>query len=197
MAHQLAEYLQAEHTAKRAADRAAARDAASNLITRLWEARDHWPRGWPPAGASKLRNLLEPRERYSSSRADSDSAEEPWLRTYQQLQQVQQDEQRTWVYAAAAELDLDAIEAAVEAGDTAGGGDDVEYLKDMLSLRKRSDAWFAEHAQKGEKVTRRSHRVQIVQRVLAQIANERAQLIERSVAEARSYRRRRRTTGDV
>lgn len=192
MAHQLAEYLKSERDAESESERTVAREAASSLIIRLWQARSHWPSGWPPPEASKLKQLLEdpaPRwERVSSAGASG----EPWWDAVSDIEELHREEMRIYLYGAIAELDIDAIGAALDAANRldAADGDDLAFMRTALELRGSTDAWFAEHAQPRENPSRRAHRARIIEREIAKIDKRRHDMLRRATAHARSYRRR-------
>ena len=191
MAHQLAEYLKTERESTRESERNKAREAATSLIPRLWEVRNHWPHGWPPPEASRLLHLLEPPARPARSRSDDPTPTEPWWSTAPELMELQREELMLWLFGAIVELDLDGIKAATRAAESVhDADDDLTFLGAQIDFRASADRWFAEHAQAGENVARRAHRAQIIERELVKITKKRDDLIRRSLAGARSYRHR-------
>jgi hypothetical protein len=197
MAHQLAEFIQTERDAASESERLAARSAASDLIPRLWEARRHWPSGWPPPEASKLRQLLEQLEPNSLRGSRPDVEGEPWWDALSEIQELHREEMRIYLHGAIAELEITAIAAALAAAHDidATTEEDLEFMRTAVELRGSTDEWFVEHAQHGEKPTRRSHRAQIIEREIANIDERRHHLLGRAVAYAGSYRRKRSKTG--
>jgi hypothetical protein len=73
LAHRLAEHMQRAERARTKREREEARDAAALLITRLWETRGGWSRGWPPAALEMLEQAFGPFER----RREEESTEQP------------------------------------------------------------------------------------------------------------------------
>jgi hypothetical protein len=191
MAHQLAEYLKTEHESENESERATARQAATDLIIRLWQARSHWPGGWPPPEASKLGQLLEDQEPRWQRVSRTGQGNEPWWGAVSELHDLQQQELRICLFGAIAELDTDAIRTALDVAARLRNDDDddLAFMERQLDLRSATDQWFAEHAQPGEMPSRRSHRAQIIERELERIDARRHDLIRSAGKHARSYRR--------
>jgi len=192
MAHQLAHYLKVEREAESEPDRVAARNAAADLIRKLWHARRHWPYGWPPAEVSKLRELLEDLEPLPQRELPSVDDARPWLGAILEIQELQREEVALYRHGAIAELDMDTIAALISVADNLDTSDEVDlrFMRSAVQLRATTNEWFTEHAEPGEKPDRRSHRAQIIERELAGIDERRRDLLGRAGAYARSYRRR-------
>ena len=169
--------------------------AAAALVPQLWRARAGWPWGWPPDAVKEFvegvraahgRPLEEPRSSL------------PWLASLPELQALHGEESEIWLYGALLELDASPLRAALDAAPASDAdADDVAKISWQLRTREEAERWFAEHAEQGERTTRRADRARILDRALGEIAQQRAALVKRALADARRGQRRTRSSGSA
>lgn len=152
------------------------RAAAAALVPQPWAARAGWPWGWPPDAvkefvegvrAARVRPLENPR------------LSPPWLATLPELDALQAEERELWIFGALLELDAKPLQAAIGAApESDADADDVATIRWQLRQREEAEQWLAEHAEEGERTTRRADRALIFDRLLGDIADRRAAVIK-------------------
>jgi hypothetical protein len=189
VAHQLAEHMQAAETADDPAERGAAREAAALLIAQLWRARGGWPQGWPPDAVQRFTHGV--RHAVAQNHEEEIVQLPPWLSTLAEHAVLQWEERVAWTNAALLELGDDQLRQALEAApDPAPEPADIGGISWQLSRYEKAEEWIADYAQEGEDPSRRKDRAEILGRVLTDISERRASLIERTLKDARRGQRR-------
>lgn len=133
MAHRIAELLDVSENARRKGDRESAARHIEGLVLRVWEARSHWPNGWPPETAARIVELLG--ERYPRS-GEQHASSSPWLHALQRLERVQWREKRILFEAALADLDLGDERRALERFGDVLGDNELEFLNRLASAQE-------------------------------------------------------------
>jgi len=192
IAHRLAEHLHEAENAAEPDQREAARAAAAVLVPQLWCARAGWPRGWPPDTA---KDFLEAIDTARTRQLDKPRSSLPWLATFGELEELRQAERKLWLYGALLELDASSLQAALDAApESDADADDIANLRWQLTRREEAEQWLAEHAQPADRTTRRVDRARALGRALAEVAEQRAVLVKRTLAQARRGQRRTRSS---
>jgi hypothetical protein len=192
VAHRLAEHIRTAQTADDSDERETASDAVALLIAQLWEARGGWPQGWPPDAVREFTEGV----RRAAGQSYGVGREEavrlpPWLSTLEELKSLHSEEGAAWLNAALVELDADDLRRALEAApDDTPEPADLRDIRLQLRHHEEAENWVAAHAREGEDPSRRSDRARILGRVLEDIAEQRASLIERTLKDARRGQRR-------
>jgi hypothetical protein len=193
IAHQLAEHLLLAETADSAEERDGAREAASLLIAQLWRARGGWPEGWPP---DAVRQFAEGVRYATGSRPQEQRQLPPWVSSLAEHAVLQWEEQAAWTYAALLEVGDTQLQRALDvAPDPAPEPSDLDEIRWQLSRYEEAAGWIADHAQEGEDPSRRKDRAEILSRVLEDISERRAALIERTIRDTRGGQRRKPSPG--
>jgi hypothetical protein len=162
--------------------RPARRDAAALLIATLWQARGGWPQGWPP---DAVREVVGP------TYGDETPRLPPWLSSLDDLEALHRAERAAWVDAALLEVGADTLRQALDAApDDPSQSTDLRDIQWQLRHYDEAEGRIAGLAHDDEEPSRRADRVRIHGRVLEDIAERRATLIERALKDARRGQRR-------
>jgi hypothetical protein len=195
IAHRLAEYLSDADTADDPQRQEAARRAAEALIPQLWAARSGWSWGWPPDAVKEFVDGVRaargrPREEPRLS--------PPWLATLPELEALGGEERQIWLYGALLQVGATALREALDAAPSPDADThDIASIRWQLRGHEEAEQWLVEHAEEGERPTRRADRARIFERALADIAARRAILVKRALADARRGTRRTRASGSA
>lgn len=192
VAHRLAEHMQRAERARGKREREDARDAAALLITKLWESRAAWSRGWPPEAQKKLEQAFGRFEPWRDEQPVSQPLA-PWLSTLDAIAELQRREFEAWFYGALLELDAAPLRRALElAPQTDFEDSDLLLLRKELDAAERAATWIASLAHEGEDPSRRADRASILARVMANIAEERDLLVKQALKDTRRNQKRKR-----
>ncbi len=189
VAHTLAERMQAVSVASEPAEREAAREAASLLIARLWQARGGWPSGWPPDAVREFVDGI-PRGKGGHFQEQAPAQLPPWLSTFGELDALQWEEREAWRNGALLEVGDGELRRALDAATASSQASDLDDLRWQLRHHETAAEWFASHAEDGEDIGRRADRARVLERVLNDITARRAALFELTLNDARRGIRR-------
>jgi len=115
-----------------------------------------------------------------------------------ELEALQAEERELWIFGALLELDAKPLQAAIDAApESDADANDVATIRWQLRQREEAEQWLAEHAEEGERTTRRADRALIFDRLLSDIADRRAAVIRRALTDARRGRRRTRPSASA
>jgi hypothetical protein len=173
MAHHIAEAITRAEKGRRKD-----KDAAADLILRLWEHRTSWPNGWPPEQAETFRRGLRD-DRYEPRSASADD-KNPWLARIGELSELHREEYEVWRRLAFAE-------ASFEEELARWSEEDLEQkekllLTSLLADQKEAVSNFAERA--GEANTPRD-RIEVAKEELRAVGRKRGALFRKVASEVR------------
>lgn len=153
------------------------KEAATDLILRLWDHRTSWPKGWPPEEAEEFRRGLRD-DRYPER---SDEAEEPnpWLAGIVALTDLHRAEYRVWRRLAFAEASF--VEELTRWSQEDLDRKERLLLASLLVDRDEAVSNFAERA--GEANTA-EERIAIARDEIRAIGQRRGALFRKVAAEA-------------
>ncbi|MFT3863838.1 MAG: hypothetical protein QM729_06155 [Solirubrobacterales bacterium] len=151
MAHEIAAAMTAVKKARSAKSRRDAAAYASDLILKVWAARERWPEGWPPKSARERMSRLETAPPFAHvEREDSGSA---WIDRFGQLHDIGIEEQRIWWMVGLLERGIDDVRDALDGvPPTRQEGDDFKSLQLELKLYEQAQAWAADNSGRSKDV---------------------------------------------
>jgi hypothetical protein len=156
------------------------KEAAADLILRLWDHRTNWPNGWPPEEAEEFRLRLRD-DRYPK-RSDPTEGGNPWLARIGELSELHHEEYKVWRRLAFAEASFeDELKrwSEEELNET-----EESYLASLLSGREEAVSNFAERI--GESNTL-EERIEVAREEVQKIGRRRGALFRKVVAEIKGH----------
>jgi hypothetical protein len=138
MSHRLAEQIARAEEATSPEMREAAQREAADLILRLWERRERWPRGYPAASLVTLvREAFDPGGEGHAPDNQEPLSEEgaAWLRALYLLRRLHDDERRTCRTAAVADLPIDKESSWLQHFETSLSTDEADLLRRIIEAK--------------------------------------------------------------
>jgi hypothetical protein len=173
MAHYIAEAITRGEKGRRKD-----KEAAADLILRLWDHRTTWPTGWPPEEAEQFRRGL--RDGRYTDQSDSSDEVNPWLAGIGELSELHREEYRVWRRLAFAEASFEEELGRWSEEDL--DKKEEMYITSLLMDREEAVSDFTERA--GESNTPED-RIEVAREEVRAIGRKRGALFRRVAAEIR------------